>query len=177
MASRQNLLKRGTFRSVEALLESMEEDLSGESLADFMGKEIFPYLRDQSLDRFETKGDETTGKWAPLSEASERWRRWDGVAGDELNKRTGKLEDFIQQAIPGLLVGSDSAVLQYPSGMPSDKNTAQKYRLAQQGQAAGVDKRRKPKTPPRPIVAVGVEELAVVQSRLERFIMTGEVLG
>lgn len=176
MASRQNLAKQGTFQSVEALLREFEDTMTSESLADFMGKVIYPYLRDQSLDRFESEGDETTGKWAPLSDASERWRRWDGVGGDDLNKRTGKLEEFIRQAVPTIIRGSDSAILQYPGGLPGDKNTAQKYRVAQQGQAAGVDKRRKPKTPPRPIVAVGVEEFAVVSSRLEKFIMTGEMM-
>lgn len=176
MASRQNLLKQGTFNSIEALLQDIEKTMTADSLAEFMSKNVYPYLRDQSLDRFETEGDETTGNWAPLSDASERWRRWDGVGTDHINKRTGKLEEFIRQAVPTIVRGADSAILQYPGGMPGDKITAQKYRVAQQGQSAGVDKRRKPKTPPRPIVAVGVEEFGVIQSRLERYIMTGEIL-
>jgi hypothetical protein len=176
VANRQNLLKQGTFNSIEALLQDFEDTMSSESLADFMSKNVYPYLRDQSLDRFETEGDETTGKWAALSDASERWRRWDGVGTDDINRRTGKLEEFIRQAVPTIVRGADSAILQYPGGMPGDKYTAQKYRVAQRGQAAGVDKRRQPKTPPRPIVAVGAEEFGVVQSRLEQFIMTGEIL-
>jgi hypothetical protein len=161
--NRENLLKRGTFESIEGLLEAMLDTMSGPKLSEFLGTDIYPYLRQHALDQFDDNGD---GEWAPLQTTTLRVKRFYGHGGEPTNKRFGKLYEYIEGAAPLVYVTDEgAAVLQYPGDMPDDKVTAKKYRAAQQGQT-------KPKTPARPIVKSNAEDLLFVQTRLEQFIMS-----
>lgn len=161
--NRENLLKRGTFESINGLLEAMLDTVSGPKLSEFLGTDIYPYLRQGALDNFDDNGN---GEWAPLADSTLRVKRFYGHSGEPTNKRFGKLYEYIEGTPPLVYVTDEgSAVLQYPGDMPDDKVTSTKYRTAQQGKA-------KPKTPARPVVKATPDDLVYVQTRLEQFIMS-----
>lgn len=157
------------FGDVFEKLHRMQHALTGEEVAEWLSHEVFPFFREKALNRFETGGDEATGKWPSLRESTQHRRQYYGYgASGPMNQRTGGLHEYIEGATPQVLIQAEGAVMQYPGTLPGDQATSEKFTTAQRGNT-------KTRTPPRPVVAVSPEDWAYVRTRLESHIMRGGV--
>lgn len=173
MARLGSLQYKKNFSSVYNQLEQMQRLLGGPALAEFMSKEIFPYLRERALARFAGNGDEVTGRWPALKPVTQTIREYYGYGGSgPINQRTGKLMEYVEQATPRMVIGADSVILQYPGDLPTSRALDAKYRTAQRGRGFTGSVSSKPRTPPRPVIAFSATDYIVIQERLETFIST-----
>lgn len=160
-------VKAKSGHDVHQLLQSLNTVIGGAALADFMAKEVYPYLRERALSRFGTGGDDASGKWPPLHEATQNFRAYEGYgATGPINVRTGELENYIRGVSPALVVSPDSVTMIYPGNLPDDPILSRKYRTAQAGS------NQKPRTAPRPVIAMNSADWTFIYTALERHIMT-----
>lgn len=162
----------GESEAVEAMLANMDSRLEPTALAAFLGAHIDPYLRRRAKERFQNEGDEMVGSWLPLASATVTIREASGFPGEHpINVRTGELEDYITggAANPALPIPGVGAALDFP-GRPATGELKRKVETAQQGKPASAGMRA---TPPRPVLAVGMEDLAFTVSSLTFFLSTG----
>lgn len=160
-------VKAKSGHDVHQLLQSLNTAIGGAALADFMSKEVYPYLRERALGRFETEGDDASGHWPALKEATQNFRAFYGYGPTgPINVRTGALEDYIAGASPALVISPDSVTMIYPGNLPDDAILNRKYRTAQLGHKG------KPTTPARPVIAMNSADWAFIYTALEKHIMT-----
>lgn len=157
-------------QDVHQMLQRMNTTVSGPALADFMAMEVYPYFRERAQARFAEQGDDASGKWPALHEATQRFRMHAGHGATEpINRRTGQLEKYILGASPALVITADSVTMVYPGNLPDDRVLSRKYKVAQTGSNT------KPYTAPRPVIAMNSTDWAFVYAALDRYIMTGGV--
>lgn len=150
----------GDRRGVQAMLNSIDSALSPEGLSAFLGLAVGPWVKERAADRFAQEGDDVTGKWAPLQDATVEIRQKAGFGGDHpINKRTGELEEYITQGQIGVTAAPGVATLKYPKNPPATKGLKQKMSTAQRG-------RGYPATVPRPVLGLNERDLAQVMTML-----------
>lgn len=150
----------GNRRGVQGMLEHLDSALSPSGLATFLGLAAGPWIKERAADRFASEGDDATGKWAPLQEATIDIREKSGFEGSHpINKRTGELEEYITQGQVGITSVPAVSTLTYPKNSPSTKSLREKMSTAQRG-------RSNPTTVPRPVLALGERDLAQVVTML-----------
>jgi hypothetical protein len=132
-----------------------------------MAREVYPYLRQRALARFSTGGDDASGNWPALHEATQNWRMSEGYGpSGPINVRTGDLERYISGVNPALLITPDSVTMIYPGNLPDDPILDRKYRTAQLGY------KKKPVTAARPVIAMSSADWTFIYTTLERHIAT-----
>ena len=138
----------GNQRGVQAMLERIDSALSPTGLAAFMGLAVGPWVKERAQSRFAQEGDDVTGKWAPLADATVEIREHAGFEGSHpINKRTGELEEFITQGQIGVVSTPGLTVMTYPKDPPAGKGIRQKMETAQVGRSF-------PSTKPRPVLGL-----------------------
>ena len=146
-------------RSVESKLWALDTALNPIAIAGFLGAQVDPYIRTRARQRFRDEGDDVTGKWAPLQEATWNWRMNDGYPPEHpINKRTGELEDYVTQSPHDLHYHTIGAVLTMPGIRPSGE-LKDKVTTAQSGRAD-------PNTRPRPVIGMNERDLTAVMTML-----------
>lgn len=148
-------------------ITSLERMLSGPSLLAFMKAQVEPYLIKRARLRFANEGDEVVGAWAPLTAATQRYRSDQGFGADHpINIRTGELFGFITRGANEFTSNPKSATIFMP-GRGGGAYLRQKVRTAQQGKPSN------PKTPARPVLALGANDLIHTLERLALYITEG----
>lgn len=144
---------------VERMLEAVNTFLSPFALMGFLSSTVSPYIRKRAKDRFRTEGDEVSGKWAALRPATQDFRENSNLPispKHPINRRTDDLFDYVTNspdavtALPGI-----GAQLTYPGKTPTNPWVTEKVKTAQKGKA-------RPKTVPRPVLGVGMNDLVYV---------------
>lgn len=150
----------GNNRGVQAMLANIDSALSPSGLASFLGMAVGPWVKERAADRFQSEGDDVTGKWAPLSDTTIDIREKSGFEGAHpINKRTGELEAYITQGQVGIVAAPAVSTLTFPKNPPTTKSLKQKMETAQRG-------RSNPSTVARPVLGLGERDLAQVLTML-----------
>lgn len=139
-------------------LDNLATLLSPSGLIAFLGGHVGPYLSRRAEDRFASEGDDVTGPWKPLSEATIRLRAEQGFAAGPINHRTGELEDWVVDGGWFAYPVGEGATLRFPGQNPTGELRS-KVQTAQGGRA-------KPMTDPRPVLGVNEVDLLFMQSSL-----------
>lgn len=146
-------------QGVEALLHHLDTALNPVAIAGFLGAEVDPYLRERAKMRFEREGDDVSGKWAPLKETTQAIREQMGYGADgPINKRTGKLEEYILGTPNRLTIHTLGATLTLPGRSPTGE-TKTKVQTAQQGKGS-------PRTVSRPVLGMNEKDMLFVLTAL-----------
>jgi hypothetical protein len=150
----------GNERGVQQMLDAVDSALSVTGLAQFLYGMVGPWVKQRAADRFQTEGDDVTGRWAPLQEATVRIRESAGHGGEHpINVRTGELEAYITGGQIGVVSSPGLGVLKYPKDPPKTIALKTKLSTAQRG-------RTNPSTVPRPVLGLGERDLAQVMVML-----------
>lgn len=149
----------GDDTGVQAMLNRLDTALSPAGIAAFLGATVTPWLRTRARDRFMEEGDDVTGKWIPLATATQEIRSTQGYgSAHPINRRTGRLEEYIAGSPDAISIHALGATLTFPGKKPAGE-LRDKVTTAQMG-------REKPRTPPRPVLGVNEQDLAFVLTSL-----------
>lgn len=137
------------------MLLRLEMALSPPGLGQFLATRAEPYLRKRASERFRAEGDDVVGEWLPLTRYTQDVRASQGYgAAHPINRRTGRLEDYITHSPASITMHSSGASLKYPGTKPTGE-LKDKVRTAQMGKPY-------PKTPPRPVLGMNHRDLEAV---------------
>lgn len=145
------------------MLMAVNTVLSPLGMMGFLKGVVTPYVRLRAAQRFANEGDDTVGKWAPLQPQTQEIReRLDLPIGPAhpINRRTGELESYITQSDSDVVSAAGGAQLTYPGNAPTGRAIQQKMETAQKGRS------RTPMTVPRPVLGLGITDLAYVIGQL-----------
>lgn len=157
----------GNERGVQNMLEQLDSALSPVGLAAFLHGSVEPWIQQRAANRFANEGDDVSGKWAPLAEATIEIREHAGFGGSHpINKRTGELEEYITQGSFDIQALPTMATLKYPKDPPKSGHLREKVKTAQKGKAS-------PSTVARPVLGMNERDLTHVLTTLAFFIQRG----
>ncbi len=160
--------------SIDNLIFNLFMAVSGPSLADFLIDDAHKHFVDEIYMRFVHKGDDKSGQWAPLHDATIDIRRALGYPNDnEINVRTGDLLRFVVESYD-ILAGPMYAQMDLP-GAPPTEALADKLRRAQRGSDDNI--LGYGPTIPRPILALDMTDMATLLGLLEMHIMLRVAVG
>lgn len=146
------------------VLARLSELLSPGPLGVFMDEQIGALLQTRARDRFKNEGDDASGKWAPLADATEQIRLAQGYgAAHPINVRTGDLESFIEDSPNRIIMDGQGVTLNFPGTDPTTR-VGEKLKGAQQGEG---------RAPARPVLAINERDAAMAVGALESYIRTG----
>lgn len=164
MATRATSSVKVDIRSAERDIHTLLRTTTPTSLAGYLTSIASPHFSRRANERF-NQGDNASGAWAQLSEATKEIRHNLGYYDDKkINERTGKLKKALIR--PSIRVSQDivGTTMEWPSG---EAEYGMKERLAQ---AAG---RRK--GPARYVIAYDLNDVAYLLNTMEAFVMTGNL--
>lgn len=146
-------------REVWLLLERANHALSWVNIGQAVRGPVVQYLQERVEDRFAQQGDDASGKWAPLTEATQRIRASKGYTpAGPINIRTGEMYNWLLNAngelVGGVVGEGGDLLLMWPGDYPSGE-LGDKLAHAQEGDP---DTR----TVPRPVVAADGTDMATV---------------
>lgn len=151
---------------VYRMFDLMEFRLNDSALAGFLKTTMEPYLRQRAQQRFASEGDEASGKWSPLSPATENIRSSSGFApAHPINHRTGELERYITGASGNIQSAPGGIELVWPGTAPTGE-LYDKVSTAQSG-------RPDPVTVPRPVLAISATDVNQYMTVLAYYIQNG----
>lgn len=155
---------------LQGVLRHLDQRLNPDGLGDYLEAKIEPFLQMRIDARFAAEGDDVTGAWHPLKQATEMIRASKGFPpAHPINVRTNKMKHWLVNVPADLIIGGDEAVLIHPPfAGPSDAKTREKIQTAQQG-------KRSPNTPPRPVLGVNENDLLFITSELVAWITEGYI--
>ena len=151
-------------KDLESKLWALDTALNPIAIAGFLGAEVDPYIRTRARQRFRDEGDDVSGKWAPLHEATWQWRsNIPGISPEHpINRRTGELEEYVTQSRSDVNYHGVGAVLKMPGDRPTGE-LKDKVTTAQAGRAD-------PNTQPRPVIGMNERDLTAVMTLLFLYI-------
>ena len=140
-------------------LTKVEFALSQFGMSKFLSTNLGPWLQHRATERFMDEGDAASGKWLPLTGATQEIRENMGYPrAHPINKRTGELENYVTGSQWAVTPTPTGAMLTYPGGGQRRQGTIrQKVRAAQVGYG---------KTPPRPVLAVDETDMIFLMTRM-----------
>ena len=147
---------------VKAKMQRLDIALSDQSLESFLRNNARDYIWARVESRFNQEGDDVTGPWQPLSQATVAMRRALGYPGPgPINFRTGDMFTFLEGA-PGVTTGSGTVEWEFPGpGMSQD--IFDKLQTAQKG-------KNNPRTVPRPVLGMNHVDSEFITGELADFI-------
>lgn len=140
-----------TIAKIEALLSS-------EGMSVFLGATLGPYLSKRAKERFQNEGDDVSGPWAALSNATISIREEAGFGAGPINHRTGQLEDWVVDGGWNAYPTGFGASMRYPKREPSGELRS-KLETAQIG-------KKHPDTPARRVLGVNEADLLFLSTAL-----------
>lgn len=156
----------GDSSGVTRALNHLDAKLSTPMMMGFLAATIHPWLQERARQRFLNEGDDASGKWAPLQQSTNEWRRSGGFPeAHPINKRTGELERFITGSSALVTPTPAGVTMKYPGSQPSG-GLFEKVKTAQRG-------RKTPSTVPRPVLSLGLADLNFTLSSLALYIQAG----
>lgn len=142
--------------SVVGLINAVEKAVSPLSIANFLETEGMDHLIERLWNRFEMEGDQASGKWRPLSDATIEIRSRLGYTPIQTNIRTREMVEFLENNYDLQMI-MDGALLVWP-GSPISEAVEKKLMTAQMGNALNVWPQMGT-TPKRPVVAIDESDL------------------
>ncbi len=155
---------------LEATLSRMETSLNPVGLSIFLIGGVLPWVKERAEMRFASEGDEVSGRWAPLETSTQEFRSngpWGVGPSHPINRRSGDLEEYITKSNSSIVTGADSAIMYYPDTAPTGP-LKEKVETAQGGKA-------KPKTPARPVLGLGANDLLYTMEALQFYVEHGRL--
>jgi hypothetical protein len=144
---------------VESVMNALDDRLNPIGLSAFLQTVVDPFIRNRVDQRFASEGDDVSGNWHPLTQATQQIRAAYGYPPSHpINKRTGKLHAQLVKQSDVKPTGM-GATLEHPAPGSLDPITAKKLKTAQMGST-------NPKTPARPVLGVNENDLLFVTSSL-----------
>jgi hypothetical protein len=134
-----------------------------------MQASVETYVKERAQRRFDSEGDDVSGRWAALRQATIDIRTEAGYSAGPINVRTGALEDYITNSEGAYLVEGGDALMVYPGRAPGSASNetgslAAKLVAAQQGLAD-------PYTPARPVIGMNESDALAITLSLEAFLV------
>lgn len=155
--------------AVGRVMDKIFEATSGPSLMSFMHVVANPYMTDEIIDRFAVYGDQKSGNWPDLADATIQIRESLGFDGsDPINEREGELLDFVANS--RVWAGGADWVMMSLPGDPPSFELEQKLQHAQQGTSTN-PLIPNAVTPPRPVLATGPDDMEALLKLLQEFII------
>lgn len=152
----------GDVAGVQRMLYAVDTALNPIALAAFLGAVVDPYFRRRAGDRFAKEGDDVTGPWKPLAEATQNIRETMGYGpAHPINRREGELERYITQTQGRSTEEPWGASLTLP-GAEAQGELESKFSVAQQG---GISISGNP-IPARPVLGMNEQDLIFVLTAL-----------
>lgn len=145
-------------RSVARSLDNLITLMSPQGASAFLGGVIGPYLAKRGQVRFRQEGDDVTGAWAPLKQATVTIRQSQGFGAGPINRRTGELENWVVGSGWFAYQAGYGAAMRFPRNEPSGE-LRKKVETAQRG-------RQSPNTVARPVLGVNERDLIFLQTSL-----------
>lgn len=159
--------------SVHVVVDDSDARRKLDRLADSLTPSVFRtlfddkvelYFRGRMMDRFSSGGDDATGAWAPLSDATIKTKQRQGLLSG-INIATGEMRDFlVGGTIDATLVGGD-VQFTYPGNEPSPEvetrmTMAEQGRKGRQGRdSRGRFKKKSKGQPARPVLSVNESDM------------------
>lgn len=148
------------FQAAMALLNFRT---SPAGISAFLATVADPYVRARISQRFASEGDDVSGRWHPLTRATESIRTSKGFPpAHPINVRTGKMESFLVNTPGDIKPNPIGATLEHPR--PTDPLTQQKINVAQRGKS-------RPQTPSRPVLGYNENDLLFFTSSLAAWLI------
>lgn len=106
---------------------------SGASIRQFLTRRAWPFLKLRIVGRFQTEGDDVSGKWAELALNTKRIRGSRGFpTAHPINRRTGDMERFLTSSFSVAGGTTGNATLSIP-GRTGNLEMKHKLAVAQTG--------------------------------------------
>jgi hypothetical protein len=154
--------------TVDKVLKQLEDRTSPQGLQDFLDDKVDDFIRNRISDRFTKEGDDVSGAWHPLEQATQQIRASYGYPADHpINVRTGQLKAFLVNSHSDIKTDATGATLQHPP-VTGDAAMNKKIATAQSGSSY-------PSTPARPVIGVNQNDLLFVTSELVAYLMEGMI--
>lgn len=153
--------------SAEDAITSLVYSTSPPALAYFMHTRALNWLQRRARDRFATEGDDASGGWQLLTDATVNIREAKGFVPIRINRRTSELHNWVVNAEGAVVTSPSLTQLTWP-GPAGGGELEEKMRTAQQGKSD-------PRTPARPVVAVNEVDLMSILTLLGDFLLHAEV--
>lgn len=169
-----NVTVESNAQELEVWVRGVEGILRGGQLMVFMRAAMLPYLQRRARERFSREGDDVSGSWLPLSEATNEIRVREGFPGEHpINQRTHELYNWITHGTtPVIRGGNDWATLDWPGPQPNPA-LYEKLTTAQRGKSGGRGKDKYKgnfgPTPARPVIGINQRDAAAAISVLTTF--------
>lgn len=163
-------------KEVEELLDRLDTCFSPAGMAQFMRRDVAPYLRSRAAKRFSGGGDDASGAWVPLAHST-TLRRARGIASGEysgigpdspINVMRGEMRDYIIYA-PGDITTGEDVTLHFPKRGAHSRNMGPKIGTAQRGAGS--------RTPARPVLAVSQIDVNSIAMEMTHFIVRSIRMG
>lgn len=149
---------------VDIVLDRVRQIFSPVTLQEFLRVGPSRILRDRATQRFESEGDDASGRWAPLRFATEEIRVAKGFAPGPINQRTREMLSFVTSNPGQTTTDGEGAMLTWPSPEPAGELFT-KLNTAQHGKAY-------PSTVKRPVVAADETDMQLIMDELMTWFAT-----
>ena len=149
--SGMSVVLMGDTAGVSRMLTWLQMKLSNHGMMAFLAGAVYPYIKERAEQRFTSEGDDASGQWAPLRDATQHWRQSQGFSPQHpINVRTGELYRYITQSTAAIMPTPKGTIMRYP-GKQARAHLREKVKTAQKGKA-------KPSTVARPVLVLGVRD-------------------
>lgn len=139
-------------RMAQAMLASIALRLSPGPMQGMMQTFVTPYIQNRATERFAKQGDDVTGRWHPLSVATQQIRQAAGYQpAHPINVRTGEMRAYITGSHGRVVSAGGLTELEYPSPGTAATALMRKVMVAQAGSAS-------PSTPARPVLGFNMND-------------------
>lgn len=153
---------------VNKVMQQLQVKLSPAGLAAFLQTIVDPFIRNRIEGRFNSEGDDVSGAWHPLEQATQQIRAAYGYPPDHpINMRTGKMRTFLTTTQSDVKMTGMGAELTHPP-LTADAVMNKKIATAQMGSPS-------PSTPARPVVGLNDNDLLFITSELVVYITEGMI--
>lgn len=152
--------------SAQGVIDELRDRLQAAGLEQFLEKVVEPFMKLRIENRFQSEGDDVTGKWQPLHVATQLIRASYGFPPDHpINVRTSQMKDFLVNTKSDIKASGADVTLTHPPPT-GNKSLDEKIKAAQQGKS-------KPRTPARPVLGFNENDLLFVTSELAAYLVEG----
>lgn len=153
-------------KEVNAVIQQLQDRLSPIGLVTYLNTVVDPFVRERIDQRFGSEGDDVSGAWHPLEQATQQIRAAYGFPPDHpINVRTGKLHSFLVGTPSDVKPDGMGATLEHPPPI-ADPIIRKKLDTVQAGSAS-------PKTPARPVIGLNQNDLLFITSSLVAYLVEG----
>lgn len=157
--------------AVRQMLERIDTALNPLAIAEFLGHKVDPYLRKRARARFSNEGDDASGKWAPLQEATQQIRASMGYGPSHpINRREDELYNYVTQTQGRVSIEPLGASLTFPPNYPGG-DLGEKLTGAQLGGTTPSGR----SWPARKVYALGESDLQFVLLALTEHVSGGHL--